>query len=103
MSVKDVGLFVTISKKKWSRVNTILKRWKDTFDEELDLPWINFKQLERDLGFLVHVSMTYEKIKPFLRGFYLTLNSWRKGRDKEGWKLSNKAYQFFFKIRKKDC
>ena len=64
---------MTISQKKWSRVKNILKQWKGKFDENHELPLINYKKLERDLGFLVHVSMTYEKIKPFLRGFYLTL------------------------------
>ena len=101
LAVKDVGLFVTISQKKWKRVQNILNRWKEKFEEDEELPTVDYKQLECDLGFLVHVSMTYEKIKPFLRGFYLTMNSWRKGRDKEGWKLSNKAYQFFLRLGRK--
>ena len=42
--------------------------------------------------------MTYSNIKPFLRGFYLSLNSWRKGRDKSGLKLSNRAYQFVMQL-----
>ena len=29
-------------------------------------------------------------MKPYLKGIHQTLDSWRKGRDKEGWKLSNR-------------
>ena len=36
--------------------------------------------------------MTFEDFIPFLKGFYLTLNSWRPGRDREGWKVSNKEW-----------
>ena len=97
LSIKDVGLFVTVSQKKWNRAKEILQRWKDKFltSEE---PNLNYKELEKDLGFLVHLAMTYANIKPFLRGFYLTLNSWREGRDKAGWKLSNQAYSLFLQL-----
>jgi hypothetical protein len=32
--------------------------------------------------------MTFETLTPFLKGFYLTLNSWREGRDNADWKVS---------------
>jgi hypothetical protein len=35
---------------------------------------------------MVYVSMTYTSLIPYLKGIYLTLNSWRPDRDKEGWK-----------------
>jgi hypothetical protein len=38
------------------------------------------------VGFMVYVSMTYTSLIPYLKGIYLTLNSWRPDRDKEGWK-----------------
>ena len=37
---------------------------------------------------------------PYLRGFYLTMNSWRKGRDKLGWKLPARAYRAFLSLSK---
>ena len=46
---------------------------------------IPFKQLERIVGFLVYVSQTYTCMVPYLKGIYLTLNSWRNGCDKDGW------------------
>ena len=74
-----------------------MSRWQDKFVGS-DEPNINHKELEKDLGFLVHLAMTYANIKPFLRGFYLTLNSWREGRDKAGWKLSSRAYQLVMQL-----
>ena len=42
--------------------------------------------------------MSYPVIKPFLRGFYLTLNSWRESRDRYGWKIPDKAYTLFLQL-----
>jgi hypothetical protein len=47
---------------------------------------IHFKTTEQFVGFMVYVSMTYTSLIPYLKGIYLTLNSWRPDRDKEGWK-----------------
>jgi len=39
------------------------------------------------VSFLVYVARVYPALKPYIKGFYLTLNSWRRDRDDEGWKL----------------
>ena len=44
------------------------------------------KSLEKDQGFLGHVSMTYDLIIPFLRGFHNSIDGWRDDSDEEGWK-----------------
>jgi hypothetical protein len=51
-------------------------------------PSIDHKSLEKQTGFLNHLAMTFEDTTPFLKGFYLTLNSWRRCRDQEGWKVA---------------
>ena len=51
---------------------------------------IHYKTTESVVGFLVYVSQTYTMMVPYLKGVYLTLNSWRKGRDKNGW-MTKKA------------
>ena len=51
-------------------------------------PSLEHKSLERDVGFLVHLSRTFPAFSPYLRGIYNTLNGWRKGRDRDGWKLT---------------
>ena len=46
---------------------------------------IHFKTTESCVGFLVYVALTYTSMVPYLKGIYLSLNSWRQGRDSEGW------------------
>jgi hypothetical protein len=96
LAIEDVGLFVTVSEKKWAKAKNILQSLLDEVVKAEDvLPMLNFKSLESHVGFLVHLSMAYPDMTPFLRGFYLTLNSWRDGRDELGWKLSHKAFNLF--------
>jgi len=40
----------------------------------------NYKTLESDRGFLIHVAGTYENINPNLKGYHLTIDSWRQDR-----------------------
>ena len=46
---------------------------------------IHFKTTERLVGFVVYAAQTFTAFVPYLKGIYLTLNSWRKGRDQNGW------------------
>ena len=72
----------------------------DVSDSELDKAvqlkpdppkgYIHYKNAESIIGFLVYVAMTYSSLMPYLKGLYLLLNSWRKNRDDEGWKLLGK-------------
>jgi hypothetical protein len=52
-------------------------------------PTFSHKTLERKLGFLCHAAQTVKEFRPFLRGFYDTLNSWRTNTPaknvEEGW------------------
>ena len=72
---------------KWDKVVPILDRIeleiKDSENHDLE-----FKPLESERGFLVHLAMTYTCINPFLKGFHLTLDSWRPNRKENGWKMS---------------
>ena len=52
---------------------------------------LDFKQLRSDRGFLVYATQAYPAMKPYLKGFHLSLESWRGGRDAEGWKVGNGA------------
>ena len=67
----------------------------EAFDSPNSRPLLNLKDLEHKVGFLVHLAMAYPLMFPFLRGFCLTMNSWRKGRDKDGWKMSKSAFSAF--------
>ena len=54
----------------------------------IELRGINRKDLERKHCFLVYVSRTYPGMVPYLKGIHLTLDSWRSGRDVDGWRLT---------------
>jgi hypothetical protein len=47
---------------------------------------LEFKRLQSDQGFMMYVTQSYPSLKPYLKGFYLSLDSWRGGRNLEGWK-----------------
>ena len=46
---------------------------------------VHYKTTESFVGFFVYVSLTYTSLTPYLKGIYLTLNSWRNVRNEEGW------------------
>jgi hypothetical protein len=48
---------------------------------------LEFERLHSDQGFLVYVTQAYPGMKPYLKGFNLSLETWREGRDEDGWKL----------------
>jgi hypothetical protein len=47
------------------------------------------KRAESFRGFPVYVSRTYKSMVPYLKGLHLSLDSWRKDRDKDGWRTTN--------------
>ena len=52
---------------------------------------VHFKATESCVGFLVYVAMTYTSMVPYLKGIYLTLNSWRPDRNQEGWSVKKRV------------
>lgn len=83
----------TVTMEKWETGISILSSLKKACDTDVDnCPILNRKQLDHKTGFLNHLSMTYDTITPFLKGFYLTLNSWQPCRDDEDWKMSKRAW-----------
>jgi hypothetical protein len=76
------GVAVTCTVEKWLKAKQIVREILVEVEkgEELDR-----KSLERSRGFLVHVQRTYPAITPYLKGLHLTIDSWRGGRDEEGW------------------
>jgi hypothetical protein len=60
-----------------------------------DRPTLNFKTFESAAGYMYNLSMTHEGFHPFLKEIYLTLNSRRSQRDKDGWKVPDKRWIAF--------
>ena len=81
-----LGVCVLTSKEKWTKLKNILKKWAKVLDESR-APKLSHKELLADRGFLVYVTWTYPAMVPYLKGFHLTIEMWRGGRDEEGWKL----------------
>ena len=81
----------TVSQEKWSNGRDILARMQKSL-ETCDCPDLDRKEFEKQTGFLNHLAMTFEEFNPFLKGCYLTLNSWRSGRDQDGWKIPDKGW-----------
>ena len=90
----DEGLSVTCTQKKWDKGKTIILKWLEKL-EQGDTQVLEHKSLEKDMGFLVHLSRTFPGMAPYLKGFYNTMNSWRMGRDEDGWKLSMSEWKTF--------
>ena len=84
---KPDGLYVTCTQAKWDKARSIINYWMSTVVEEKKEE-LDVKRMEKEVGFLVHMSRTFPSIFPYLKGFYLTMNSWRSGRNDEGWKYS---------------
>lgn len=83
----------SVSEEKWQKGIDIVNRLDLLITSDtIGRPMLNRKLLERETGFLNHLAMTFENLLPYLKGFYLTLNSWRAGRDAEDWKVSDKRW-----------
>lgn len=84
--IEDNGsVAVTASQEKWDRMKAICNYWLDLLDEGMvDL---DHKKLSSDRGFMVYAVQAFPAMKPYLKGFHLSLEMWRGGRDGEGWKI----------------
>ena len=76
---------MTVSKEKWDRGKALIEatwqEWKTSTDGMVD-----HKELEKRRGFLIHLTMTYCFINPFLKGWHWTLDSGQPLQNKEGYK-----------------
>jgi len=82
------GLYVTCSQEKWDKTKGILAQILTTFSEKGGDWKLDRKTLERDHGFLIHISRIFPMMVPYLRRIHHTLESWQLGRDDEGWKYN---------------
>lgn len=82
----------SVSVEKWTKGKTIISELMSMCQENIR-PRLNRRSLERDTGFLNHLTMTFDHFKPYLKGFYLTLNSWRDQRDPDDWKIPDKRWR----------
>jgi len=82
---KKKGILVLTSQEKWDHMKSICRHWLELL--EAGETTLDFKQLQSDRGFMVYVTQAYPAMKPYLKGFHLSLETWRGGRDTKGWKI----------------
>ena len=75
-----LGVSVLTSNKKWTKMKGILGKWWNRVTTQ-ECPRLNHKELLSDQGFLVYVTRLYPDMIPYLKGFHLTIEMWRGGRD----------------------
>ena len=83
--VLQLGVCVLTSEEKWVKLKAIVSKWLATL--EAGETMVSHSDLISDRGFLVYVTRTYPCMIPYLKGWHLTADHWRGGRDSEGWKL----------------
>ena len=59
-------------------------------EEFLVFGLLDYKQLERDRGFLAYLSRVNRNMCPWLKGVHQTFDSWRVGRDNNSWKINKR-------------
>jgi hypothetical protein len=84
VSTDGDGVYVSVSQEKWDKAKEMVDATAGEAAEAEE--WLDRKILERRRGFLLYVTRTYPSMVPYLKGFHLTLDGWRGGRDSEGWK-----------------
>ena len=84
----------SVSQAKWDKGRAIVLSWHSKCKEHASgRPTLDRKELESETGFLNHLTMTFDDAIPFLKGLYLTLNSWRPHRDGDDWKMADKRWK----------
>ena len=81
------GVAVRAMQDKWDKIKEQVLHISQVVDsgQHLDL-----KMLESVRGSLVYLQRTYPAITPYVKGFHLTIDSWRHDRNSEGWRITGK-------------
>ena len=83
------GVFIMISQEKWDKAKGYVREVQELVDSDhLSLPR---KRLEVIRGYLNHIVGTYDLLKPFMIGFHMTIDGWRRDRDEDGWRRKKKS------------
>jgi hypothetical protein len=78
----------TVTQEKWDKAKTIVDSIAGKVLVDGPLPDLDHKELERQRGFLVHLTMTFTSLVPSLKGIHLT-NPPRYSIVKVGFKIAD--------------
>jgi hypothetical protein len=78
------NVYVTVSQEKWDKSKAMIAKTM----EEISATdgWLVQKDSERRRGFLLYVTQTFPAFVPYMKGFHLTIDGWRRNRSDEGWR-----------------
>ena len=68
-----LGVVVLISQEKWDRLKAICEYWLEVLKRGETA--LYYKKLLLDRGFLVYATQAYPSLKPYLKGFHLSLET----------------------------
>jgi hypothetical protein len=88
VNTSDEKVTVLATHDKWLKLKAILL-WLEENRNELE--GMDHKLLEQKRGFLVHMVQTYPALNPYLKGVHGTLDSWRRNRDENGFRMHDDA------------
>ena len=71
LSIEGSGLYVLSTQEKWNKTKCIVDQLTKALDAG-DQILLEYSTLEKDVGFLCHISRTYPVMFPYLKGFYNT-------------------------------
>ncbi len=68
---EDLGIVTLTFQDKWDHLKFCCCHWLDTLESGETM--LEFKRLQSDQGFMVYVTQSYPLLKPYLKGFHLSL------------------------------
>jgi hypothetical protein len=80
----EEGVFGSVTQERWDKSKTILEGMWEKVQHGDGI--FNHKRLLSERGFLIYVTRAFPSMRPYLKGVHLTVDSWRLGRDEDGWK-----------------
>jgi hypothetical protein len=93
----DDGVFVLTSQEKWDKAKVQIEEVRLMLAKDPEK--LSRKRLEQIRGFLQYVAQTYNTLTSYMIGFHMTIDSWRPGRDHEGWRMAKTLWE---QIKKED-
>ena len=71
---KVLGVVVLILQEKWDWLKAICEYWLEVLKRGETA--LDYKKLLSDRGFLVYAMQAYPSLKPYRKGFHLSLETW---------------------------
>ena len=81
------GVRALVTQKKWDKIKSLIAE----LEQMSKLEKVPRKRLEQIRGFFNYVARTYKWMVPYMKGLHLTIDGWREGRDRQGWKVKKPA------------